>query len=93
MDEIVTFFPGLSRARVRVGLARFLGASEGELHGLLAELGDEIVFHVSTDPGVRAEIRRSPPAKRAGRVAAKPGGPPIPSRLARTASAALRERT
>jgi thermitase len=69
MDEIATFFPGVSRARVRSGLARFLDAKESQLPTILAEYGDEILFHVASNPLVRAEIQRNP----AGPVAASPG--------------------
>ena len=89
MDEIVTFFPGVSRARVRSGLARFLNARETELPMILAEHGDEILFHVATNPVVRAEIRRTPAAPVAASRAMRKGGA---ARLARTASAAIRTR-
>jgi serine protease len=69
MDDIAAFFPGVSRARVRSGLARFLNATESQLRELLAEYGDEILFHVASNPLVRAEIQRPP----ASPVAASPG--------------------
>jgi hypothetical protein len=56
---------------------------------ILAEHGDEILFHVATNPVVRAEIRRTPAAPVAASRAMRKGGA---ARLARTASAAIRTR-
>jgi serine protease len=91
VDEIATYFPGLPRPRVRVGLARFLGVTEAELRELLAEHGDEVLFHVATNPEVRARIsggRARTGRARAGTAAQPPGA----AQFHRTASPAVRRR-
>jgi hypothetical protein len=89
IDEIATFFPGVSRARVWSGIARFLHATESELPAILAEAGDEILFHVATNPLVRAEIGKMLHAPVAASPAMRERGA---ARLARTASRAIRAR-
>ena len=89
MDEIVTFFPGVSRARVWSGVARFLHATETELPAILSEAGDEILFHVATNPLVRAEIGKMLHAPGAASPAMSERGA---ARLSRTASPAIRAR-
>ena len=55
--DISDFFPGASPARVRAALAKELRARDDEMDSLLAELGDEIVFHIATDAAFREALQ------------------------------------
>lgn len=56
MDEFVAYFPGRRPVEVRRGLLRLLNAEEEELGTLLADDGDELLFHVATNPTIRAAL-------------------------------------
>ncbi len=67
LDQFLTYFPDEDPARVRQGLTRALQTTERELPVLLAELGDELVFHVATNPELRARIVKPTGPKKRGR--------------------------
>lgn len=94
-DRFLPYYPDVDPERVRRGLVRLLDTTDGELPAVLSEFGDELLFHVATNPDVRARvlapprpkkrgqsIRRSGPLATAARVAAAP-------RLQREGSPAL----
>ena len=103
LDEFLAYFPGRSRAQVRRGLVQFLKTTEADLPANLSRLGDELLFHVATNPQVREAIAgdASPAARRpapgpttAGRRAAVAVAPAAAdARFRRTASPALQART
>ncbi len=99
LDEFLPYFPGKSRPQVRRGLVKFLKTTEADLPETLVRVGDELLFHVATNPEVRATIAGEAPARRAAgrRVGvAAPAAPATPAaepRFRRTASPALRAMT
>jgi hypothetical protein len=56
--------------RVRRGLVRLLSTTDRELPIVLAELGDELLFHVATNPDVRASVLKGGGPKKRGKVLA-----------------------
>lgn len=91
LEQFLTYFPDEDPARVRQGLARALQTTERELPLRLAELGDELVFHVATNPELRARIVRPTGPKKRGRpLATRALGPALPgTRSAGTRSAGV----
>lgn len=95
VDRFLPYYPGVEPERVRRGLVRLLDTTDRELSAVLAELGDELLFHVATNPDVRARVvGRAGPKKRgelvtrrAGRPGAAPRG--TVARLPREGSKAL----
>jgi serine protease len=53
VDRIAAYYPELSPAQVRKLLARSLAVSDRQLNDALAEVADELAFHIATDPTVR----------------------------------------
>jgi thermitase len=99
--DIADFFPGTSPARVRAALAAELHARDDELDSLLAEMGDEVAFHIATDAAFREALQ-----ERAAAVAPRPSrrgakgrtgarvrrAPRRRNQVARRASRALKKR-
>ena len=71
MDEIAALLPDVTRDRVHSGLMKFLNTDEDGLRRILREHGDEIVFHVATNPEVRAAISAKATRKQNMRAGAK----------------------
>jgi serine protease len=98
VDRFLPYYPGVEPAVVRRGLVRALGTTDGDLPLVLAELGDELLFQVATNPDVRARVLKGGGPKKRGAVlprGARPGAQAraiTPTRLAREGSAALRAR-
>jgi len=97
MADIDDFFPGVPPARVRVVLARALRTRDDALDGLLAELGDEVLFHVATSTEYRDLLQRRALGIRfgartrgAGKARAKSRG--VTTALPGEASPSLRKR-
>jgi hypothetical protein len=87
IDRFLPYYPDADPAEVRRGLVRLLGTSDRELPVVLARFGDELLFHVATNPDVRARVlRRGGPRKR-GRALAPRSGPP--AAMSRSAVARL----
>jgi thermitase len=90
VDRFLPYFPDVDPARVRGGLVRLLGTTDRELPAVLAEVGDELLFHVATNPEVRARVLRSPAPKKRGQLIAPRAAARVPAtRLAREGSRAL----
>jgi len=94
VDRFLPYFPDVQPERVRRGLTRLLDTTDGELPNVLAEFGDELVFHVATNPEVRAQVLGGGPKKRGRRLtrrAAPAGSTPRAAvdRLPREGSKAL----
>jgi thermitase len=75
---LLEYFPDESPARLRRALSTLLHASDRELDGVLRTLGDELSFHVATNPEFRLRV-----AALASRRKAKllPKGAPSPARV------------
>jgi hypothetical protein len=56
IDEFMDYFPGLDAVRVERSLVRMLRTDAGKLHTIMSELGAELLFHITTNPEVRAAI-------------------------------------
>jgi subtilisin family serine protease len=54
--QLESLFAGLSTARVRACLAELLGCDEKELPDRLADVGSELVFHLSVDPHLHSAV-------------------------------------
>lgn len=67
VDVLAAYFPDVDPAEVRRGLVGWLSTTDAELPVLLASLGDEVLFHVATNPDVRRAILRQGGAKKRGR--------------------------
>ena len=80
VDRFLPYYPGVDPARVRRGLVRVLDTADTDLPGVLAEYGDELLFHVATNPQVRARVLKGDGPKKRGQL--------LPSRTARTARTA-----
>jgi serine protease len=95
LDRILPYFPDTAPQHVRRGLVRLLGTSEDQLPARLDELGDELVFHIATNPDVRARVLApAAPKKRGSDVRARAAGPArarSQDRLDREASPALQQ--
>lgn len=91
VDLFLPYFPGVEPGRVQRGLARLLKTTERALPTMLADIGDELVFHVATNPEVRARVLAGGGPKKRGRVMAARAGA-SPSRLQREGSRELRAR-
>ncbi len=102
VSDISDFFPGMSPSRVRAALAKELRARDDELDSLLAEMGDEVVFHIATDAafrealqeraagaGLRPVSRRGAKGRKEARVRRAPRRR---NQVAKRASHALRKR-
>ena len=74
VDRFLPYFPDAEPERVRRGLVRLLDTTDRELTTVLAEFGDELVFHVATNTDVRARVLGGGPKKR-GRSLTRRAGP------------------
>ncbi|BCS35921.1 hypothetical protein TBR22_A51560 [Luteitalea sp. TBR-22] len=98
VDRFLPYYPEVEPAVVRRGLVRALRTTDRDLPLVLAELGDELLFQVATNPDVRARVLKGGGPKKRG--AALPRSAPAGAaartttltRLAREGSAALRAR-
>lgn len=69
IDRIAAYFPEATIDQVRALTRRALGVSDRQLNDTLAEVADEFIFHVATDPAVRFKLLdQIKPAKRAAGV-------------------------
>lgn len=98
VDRFLPYYPDVDPAVVRRGLVRTLRTTDRELPLVLAELGDELLFHVATNPDVRASVLKGGGPKKRGAMlprtrpaSATPRGAAT-TRLAREGSPALRAR-
>ncbi|HTV03389.1 MAG TPA: S8 family serine peptidase [Luteitalea sp.] len=93
VDRFLPYYPDVEPARVRRGLVRLLKTTDAELPAVLAEVGDELLFHVATNPEVRARVLKGEGPKKRGRVlvprAMPRGATATPDRLPREGSRAL----
>jgi serine protease len=90
VDRFLPYYPGVEPARVRRGLVRLLDTTDTELPAVLAEFGDELLFHVATNPQVRARVLKGEGPKKRGRLlAARAMASPSAGRLSREGSRAL----
>jgi thermitase len=55
-QQIAEYFPSADRPHMRTVLAQFLGVDPEEVDGLLEVHGDELSFHVATNPDFRTAI-------------------------------------
>ncbi|MCC6610032.1 MAG: S8 family serine peptidase [Burkholderiales bacterium] len=55
-DAVASYFPDADPGRVRRALTRLFGVDERGLARLLGEVGDELGFHLATDPALRAAL-------------------------------------
>jgi thermitase len=93
IDRFLEYFPGEDPGRVRQGLVRLMKTTERDLPLVLAEMGDELLFHVATNPAVRARVVKGPAAKKRGRaISTRAIAAPATQRLDREISPALRRR-
>jgi len=84
-DAVASYFPGVDPGRVRRALTQLFGTNERTLAAVLGEVGDELTFHLATDPGLREALIGG------ARIAARRGPPPTARSLA-GASRTLRAR-
>ena len=98
VDRFLPYYPEATPDQVRRGLVRLLGTTDTQLPVVLAELGDELLFHVATNPDVRARVIARPGPKKRGQLltpratpGAAPRGAPA-ARLPREGSKALLSR-
>lgn len=56
LDTLAVYFPGLDPGQLREALARCLQAHGRALDRALHTFGDELVFHVGTNPGFRRQL-------------------------------------
>ena len=75
VDRFLPYYPGVDPAQVRHGLVRLLGTTDRELPIVLADLGDELLFHVATNPDVRARVLKGAGPKKRGRALTTGSGP------------------
>jgi serine protease len=69
IDRIAAYFPEATVDQVRTLVRRALGVSDRQLNDTLAEVADEFIFHVATDPAVRFKLLdQIKPAKRAAGI-------------------------
>jgi hypothetical protein len=77
-DELLAYFPEDDPARIMDATLGLLNADHRTFGAVMAEMGDEVLFHVATNPAFRSSIQQraradtgfSPQAMR--REAAKP---------------------
>lgn len=93
VERFLTYFPDQDPARVRRGLVRLLKTTEADLPAVLTEFGDELVFHVATNPALRRRLLRGDGAKKRGRsITTRAMAAAAPDRLSREGSTALLRR-
>lgn len=95
VDRFVEYFPDVDPSRVREGLVRLLKTTDRDLPLVLAGMGDELLFHVATNPAVRARVvKRGGPKKRGraitSRATTAAAAATASAREQRESSAALR---
>jgi thermitase len=93
VDRFLPYYPDADPDRVRKGLVRLLDTTDRELPIVLAELGDELLFHVATNPEVRGRVLKGAGPKKRGQLMAPRATPRGPvARLPREGSRALLSR-
>ena len=68
VDRFLPYYPDVEPARVRRGLVRLLKTTDADLAAVLADIGDELLFHVATNPDVRRRVLKGEGPKKRGRV-------------------------
>lgn len=58
LDEFMDYFPGVNANRLQSTITRLLKADAGTIGGQLAGFGEELLFHIATNPEIRAAIAR-----------------------------------
>ncbi len=90
VDRFLPYFPDAEPAAVRRGLARLLRTSDRELPSVLQDVGDELLFHVATNPHVRGRVLTvGGPKKRGRSIAPRMAARAPATRLSREGSRAL----
>ena len=56
VDRIAAYLPEVNTDQVRTWVRRALGVSDRELNDTLADVADEFIFHLATDPAVRFKL-------------------------------------
>lgn len=56
IERMAAYFPEATVSEVRTLLRRALGVSDRQLNDALAEVADELIFHVATDSAVRDKL-------------------------------------
>lgn len=93
IDRFLPYYPDVEPERVRRGLVRLLDTTDRDLPVVLADLGDELLFHVATNPEVRNRVlKASGPKKRGQLLAARAAPLGSTNRLAREGSKVLLSR-
>jgi hypothetical protein len=59
LTRLKDFFPDADHPSLRANVARLLRVRPDELDSVLEEMGDELIFHVATNPGLRNAIHGS----------------------------------
>jgi serine protease len=76
VDRFLPYYPDVEPERVRRGLVRVLDTTDRDLPVVLAELGDELLFHVATNPDVRRRVLAPPGPKKRGQRVTRRASPP-----------------
>jgi thermitase len=56
VERLAAYFPEATVSQVRALVRRVLGVSDRHLSDVLASVADEFIFHVATEPAVRARL-------------------------------------
>jgi hypothetical protein len=59
MKRLKDFFPDSDHPGLQANVARLLRVRPEELDSVLEKMGDELIFHVATNPGLRNAIHVS----------------------------------
>jgi thermitase len=90
IDRFLPYFPEVEPERVRRGLVRLLDTTDRDLPVVLADLGDELLFHVATNPEVRDRVLKTTGPRKRGQLLAPRATPRSPAnRLSREGSKVL----
>ncbi len=90
VDRFLPYFPEAEPIDVRRGLVRLLQTTDRELPSVLVDVGDELLFHVATNPAVRTRVLKpAGPKKRGQTIAPRMPGRAAAPRLSREGSRAL----
>jgi len=87
LAAVMEYFPGASEARVKRALAQLFGIEAARLEAVLGEVGDELCFHLATDPALRKALIASSGRRTTARRRQRP-----PREMLAHASQALRRR-
>jgi thermitase len=91
IDDFYDYFPSASKRQVRTIIANLLQTDSRHLTGELAALGNELLFHIATNPDLRAKLE-SQATQRAVRAFSSRSIVARDTLFKRSASRALRER-